>query len=261
MRGKRIQINSGSTSSRITPAGAGKTRFRPPTEARDRDHPRRCGENRLKRGQNPRRRGSPPQVRGKQSIFLHCSASPRITPAGAGKTNHPQGFDLLRRGSPPQVRGKPRYNVGIYVGQGITPAGAGKTCDIIFAYLPHEDHPRRCGENFAAFLNAARILGSPPQVRGKPITEAFKADIDRITPAGAGKTKRRNMKIINAWDHPRRCGENVRVKNPIRFQPGSPPQVRGKQPFFYLVDSVLRITPAGAGKTLKRSFRNQPFCS
>ena len=30
--------------------------------------------------------------------------------------------------------------------------------------------------------------GSPPQVRGKPITEAFKADIDRITPAGAGKT-------------------------------------------------------------------------
>ena len=52
------------------------------------------------------------------------------------------------------------------------------------------------------------ITGSPPQVRGKLITEAFKADIDRITPAGAGKTPSVTSVLLAAGDHPRRCGEN-----------------------------------------------------
>ena len=58
--------------------------------------------------------------------------------------------------------------------------------------------------------------------------------------------RQRNLKK----DHPRRCGENF-FRFPL-FCPtaGSPPQVRGKLFVRALPDTLLRITPAGAGKTL-----------
>ena len=110
----------------ITSAGAGKTADRRLGRVRAQDHPRRCGENRLRFLPARPPRGSPPQVRGKRfsshaSCFLH-----RITPAGAGKTlyiargdfergDHPRRCGencsklivvVSRPGSPPQVRGK-----------------------------------------------------------------------------------------------------------------------------------------------------------
>ena len=66
VRGKHIRRENDACTGRITPAGAGKTRFRPPTEARDRDHPRRCGENPYVAGIVTCKAGSPPQVRGKR---------------------------------------------------------------------------------------------------------------------------------------------------------------------------------------------------
>ena len=51
-------------------------------------------------------------------------------------------------------------------------------------------------------------MGSPPQVRGKPLFSALGGNNSGITPAGAGKTAAVG-KLDNAvWDHPRRCGEN-----------------------------------------------------
>ena len=132
----------------------------------------------------------------------------RITPAGAGKTrmgkiqnnfkrDHPRrcgenysspGFGIWRLGSPPQVRGK----------RGIIPApfGAGW------------DHPRRCGENCIVHLKRSAGQGSPPQVRGKRQRPCASRALDRITPAGAGKTKQEFFLVVLSKDHPRRCGEN-----------------------------------------------------
>ena len=93
------------------------------------------------------------------------------------------------------------------------------------------------------------IQGSPPQVRGKPDeVMAHQAEI-RITPAGAGKTG-----DIEVWeeltqDHPRRCGENAATVIPYTAPRGSPPQVRGKPDSTHMPYLILRITPAGAGKT------------
>ena len=56
---------------------------------------------------------------------------------------------------------------------------------------------------------------------------------DRITPAGAGKTRRTGFRHEYTADHPRRCGENFFVT-----------------PFLL---AVSRITPAGAGKTQYRA--------
>ena len=70
----------------------------------------------------------------------------------------------------------------------ITPAGAGKTRARAAYGTVQQDHPRRCGENENDGFTLGKIIGSPPQVRGK------RYDADRlrygrgITPAGAGKT-------------------------------------------------------------------------
>ena len=95
----------------------------------------------------------------------------------------------------------------------------------------------------------------------------------RITPADAGKT---TLDIIGRMlykDHPRRCGENLHIPAatvkekgsppqvrgkraqtpPGKSSLGSPPQVRGKRGLQRLHFSPKRITPAGAGKTVKNS--------
>ena len=51
----------------------------------------------------------------------------------------------------------------------------------------------------------------------------------RITPAGAGKTRLKSIRLNRNGDHPRRCGEN---RNHARY-----------------TQRAGRITPAGAGKT------------
>ena len=71
----------------------------------------------------------------------------------------------------------------------------------------------------------------------------------RITPAGAGKTRRFKSRVRVLQDHPRRCGENGYVPKRRQWGIGSPPQVRGKQVYDRRIVCCFRITPAGAGKT------------
>ena len=172
-----------------------------------------------------------------------------ITPAGAGKTakckadsrppkDHPRrcGENSLNEadcsdapGSPPQVRGKPSRRLTVSRSSWITPAGAGKTRSQRTRRRSRWDHPRRCGENSYAVTRFSSILGSPPQVRGKP-----SSPVTSVNPP---------------QDHPRRCGENSLSSSSCRSRSGSPPQVRGKPEFHLLSLRYRRITPAGAGKT------------
>ena len=92
-------------------------------------------------------------------------------------------------------------------------------------------------------------MGSPPQVRGKRNASYHSARFGRITPAGAGKTLLfANFRAFQ-WDHPRRCGENFAPVAACMILIGSPPQVRGKHSSKNVSMLLMRITPAGAGKT------------
>ena len=192
------------------------------------DHPRRCGENMMSLRPRQAIGGSPPQVRGKQRILTYHRPSRRITPAGAGKTtgqkatqwrleDHPRRCgenryvpDRRQRGigSPPQVRGKPFITAWARYKTRITPAGAGKTWRMYRISSVGRDHPRRCGENAVFTFGRVHCRGSPPQVRGKLLYQSGAIMSRRITPAGAGKTGSGIVDSCNAWDHPRRCGEN-----------------------------------------------------
>ena len=259
----------------------GKT---PPLQAPScilRDHPRGCGENMLQQLKSNPAAGSPPRMRGKLRYNIAKVIQIRITPADAGKTllsrvnfrrfrDHPRGcgenggciqvvHDGL--GSPPRMRGKPRRSARRLAMRRITPADAGKTGGHRPQNPDCRDHPRGCGENGLLTKLFRVVAGSPPRMRGKQYMQDPERLSHGITPADAGKTKVPVLTICLVSDHPRGCGENSVAKQKRAAAQGSPPRMRGKLRHSHSCSMFNGITPADAGKTLKRSFRNQPFCS
>ena len=114
---------------------------------------------------------------------------------------------------------------------------------------PAPDHPRACGENDIYLRGSTRFRGSPPRMRGKHDAGIFGGKGSRITPAHAGKTWPK--KSPTRWwpDHPRACGENIRILPDGSVPFGSPPRMRGKPSYFCETLMKSRITPAHAGKT------------
>ena len=106
-----------------------------------------------------------------------------------------------------------------------------------------------CGENLGQLRKMDRESGSPPRVRGKPLSEWGRLTRLRITPACAGKTLKSWRRIRCPKDHPRVCGENVAIVRRHPVLEGSPPRVRGKRCKGFCACCLVRITPACAGKT------------
>ena len=109
-------------------------------------------------------------------------------------------------------------------------------------------HPRICGEKAHAILAYHQILGSPPHMRGKALRRPNRDRIQRITTAHAGKSPKSRVPSHQYKDHPRICGEKLFRKCPIFPIGGSPPHMRGKASFDDSRSSMIRITPAHAGK-------------
>ena len=145
----------------------------------------------------------------------------------------------------------------------ITPACAGKTVIHAEDSSQWRDHPRVCGENCCAIVTMWTSKGSPPRVRGKPLTTSADRAGFRITPACAGKTLGWRYPPRGTEDHPRVCGENGIRRAMDECVEGSPPRVRGKlcRQNFHLFR--VGVTPACAGKTRSRrraafSIRDHP---
>ena len=120
---------------------------------------------------------------------------------------------------------------------GITPAYAGKSPTACPCPFCQRDHPRICGEKFKEDTPQRRVY--------------------RITPAYAGKRGSRGCWPAAPWDHPRICGEKPAVCRPSGLS-GSPPHMRGKAALCSDVAAASWITPAYAGKRLKRSRSTVP---
>ena len=91
-------------------------------------------------------------------------------------------------------------------------------------------------------------MGSPPQVRGKPLQQQFCVLNDGITPAGAGKTSINYWRMFMRQDHPRRCGENFGQAVNVNVWIGSPPQVRGKLGNLSFALRTIRDHPRRCGE-------------
>ena len=132
----------------------------------------------------------------------------RITPACAGRTkrnkiyggfygDHPRvcGKDCFKTqftqaeiGSPTHVREERQTVVLDGKGGGITHACAGRTLQVLCCLEYRGDHPRSRGKDRVSGYLRLQKEGSPPLAREGQI-EGYKAlQIDRITPACAGRT-------------------------------------------------------------------------
>ena len=93
-------------------------------------------------------------------------------------------------------------------------------------------------------------------MRGKHELTEFRHSLSRITPAHAGKTFDLTITPCTISDHPRACGENQASFSHLRLKRGSPPRMRGKLRLVGYRHHTHRITPAHAGKTLRKYMRS-----
>ena len=117
---------------------------------------------------------------------------------------------------------------------------------------PSGDHPRVCGEKQKNCPLVSVIWGSPPRMRGKAARVSWTEPHPGITPAYAGKSCQKQLRVVYYRDHPRVCGEKLTCFAHRSTLPGSPPRMRGKGEGFELDEQGRRITPAYAGKRFVR---------
>ena len=150
-------------------------------------YPRICGEKQRTLAIQEEPQGSPPRMRGKDTTRPGGCQPLGITPAYAGKSNllphtrcrswdHPRicgekpgtsERKPMSSGSPPHMRGKEQHHPLLPEQHGITPAYAGKSRLNLGNLSDSWDHPRVCGEKLLKMVSTARVLGSPPHMRGK----------------------------------------------------------------------------------------------
>ena len=193
--------------------------------------------------------GITPACAGKRTSFDADMANSGDHPRVCGEKKKMQPRKDKRMGSPPRVRGKAQESFLILCHHGITPACAGKRTVTTKEAFQKQDHPRVCGEKRHTTKPEHSKIGSPPRVRGK---EPEKYDIKAeqgITPACAGKSRRRYGAQVCRQDHPRVCGEKGGTWTQTELNQGSPPRVRGKEQYEHRRLHPLGITPACAGKS------------
>ena len=144
---------------------------------------------------------------------------------------------------------------------GITPACAGKRFRFCRKFENCRDHPRMCGEKMPLYSVPGLYKGSPPHVRGKERVQARWCCPTGITPACAGKRCRKRFSPAPTRDHPRMCGEKCCASLAAGAVVGSPPHVRGKDSSRAFAPTLNGITPACAGKRLKRSRSTVPHAA
>ena len=135
----------------------------------------------------------------------------------------------------------------------VSPAYAGKSSCLWWRKWPCRDHPRVCGEKLNTHLTFPPSSGSPPRMRGKALPPPAVVVPLGITPACAGKSICSALYHSFDWDHPRMCGEKFKLRGRTFSRLGSPPHVRGKVLFWFVMLPQYRITPACAGKSMRTS--------
>ncbi len=167
MRGKQYHLEQRARETRIIPAHAGQTIWKPRPPRIRWDHPRACGANPVPYRLHVVVGGSSPRMRGKRSggkssrsirriIPAHAGQTLRILPRGFTATDHPRACGANSRapnaisdpfGSSPRMRGKLDGHARSERERRIIPAHAGQTVLNANRGTPPADHPRACGAN------------------------------------------------------------------------------------------------------------------
>ena len=100
-----------------------------------------------------------------------------------------------------------------------------------------------CGEKFDCALYNYFCVGSPPRVRGKAHAVIKHKRSLGITPACAGKRQLRAAHKAADTDHPRVCGEKLKIANGQLRLVVDHPRVCGEKSLFTSHNAVLEGSP------------------
>ena len=175
--------------------------------------------------------GITPACAGKRHICKRYAMRRRDHPRVCGEKGRKNRFIFSHPGSPPRVRGKGKNTNRMGRTTGITPACAGKRTSFDADMANSGDHPRVCGEKKKMQPRKDKRMGSPPRVRGKAQESFLILCHHGITPACAGKRTVTTKEAFQKQDHPRVCGEKALPASWRLPVLGSPPRVRGKEPW------------------------------
>ena len=109
--------------------------------------------------------------------------------------------------------------------------------------------PAYAGNTPAAYPLLIGGIGSSPRMRGTLATSAAAVAKARIIPAYAGNTAFICTPLKLMTDHPRVCGEHIKLRVLIPRNVGSSPRMRGTRRRISLPCERNRIIPAYAGNT------------
>ena len=132
---------------------------------------------------------------------------------------------------------------------GLIPAHAGKTNTQRQRTHQNAAHPRSRGENYRTMCMLYPNEGSSPLTRGKRPDHRRAEGARRLIPAHAGKTSGYHPHVSTPPAHPRSRGENTQAFEAAEDTEGSSPLTRGKPSPSTLIQTLLRLIPAHAGKT------------
>ena len=218
---------------RITPACAGRSAMSAVWSLCRPDHPRVRGEKPTPCASRTSCTGSPPRARGEACRSSGCRPC------------------LLDH---PRVRGEKADRGRLPVsGRRITPACAGRRRPSRKKPPRRRDHPRVRGEKSNSERNFEKRGGSPPRARGEEAEKNERPVAEGITPACAGRRLPCCHRRALPRDHPRVRGEKPHSGQRRGLRQGSPPRARGEAVKNTMAIPCNRITPACAGRRLKKS--------
>ena len=192
-------------------------------------------------------------MRGTPVLYESRTLRSGIIPAYAGNTLWKPSMLSTDGGSSPRMRGTRRPFASPEQNRGIIPAYAGNTSSTQSKAQPARDHPRVCGEHYASRSNHLQPMGSSPRMRGTLCVIVATPYFAGIIPAYAGNTSCTMMIIPLPWDHPRVCGEHNMFSQPIPYEKGSSPRMRGTPVPPAISNSSAGIIPAYAGNTWRNT--------
>ena len=147
------------------------------------------------------------------------------------------------------MRGSPPRCILLPSPPGIIPAHAGLTHSPSGDQLLAGDHPRACGAHVLRLVDAGKIPGSSPRMRGSRCVIVVGIPVVGIIPAHAGLTVVPVLENAVDGDHPRACGAHRTCERSLTPCPGSSPRMRGSRTQLEAADGEEGIIPAHAGLT------------
>ena len=218
-----------------------------------RDHPRSRGVYKPSEAEPQLVAGSSPLARGLPHSHTGGRIVGRIIPARAGFTRSLQPA-VTRHTDHPRSRGVygPLPSPPL-AGTGSSPLARGFTSTGCGPGRPPRDHPRSRGVYTAVQGVRTPVAGSSPLARGLLDLQPRPGIIERIIPARAGFTASVRTRRLSDGDHPRsrgvyKCGGITIVR-----RGGSSPLARGLRQGLRVLLKAVRIIPARAGFTWRRS--------